>query len=52
MLWYDCNQRKELVRYLKSTRCLCLIYIFPKNITVTVVDKNVTVLTFEEYMLA
>ena len=52
MLWYDCNQPKELIRYLKSTCCLCLIYFFPKNITVTVLDKNVTVLTFKEYMLA
>ena len=26
--------------------------LFPKNITVTVLDKNVTVLTFKEYMLA
>ena len=52
MLWYDCNQPKELIRYLKSTCCLCLIYFFPKNITVTVLDKNVTVLTLKEYMLA
>ena len=52
MLWYDCNPPKELARYLNSTCCLCLIYFFPKNITVTVLDKNVTVLTFKEYMLA
>ena len=26
--------------------------LFPKNITVTVLDKNVTVLTFKEYSLA
>ena len=50
--FYDCNQPKELIRYLKSSCCLCLIYFFPKNITVTVLDKNVTVLTFKEYMLA
>ena len=49
MLWHDCNQPKELIRYLKSTCCLCLIYLFPKNITVMVLDKNVTVLTFKEY---